>query len=174
MSEREVPRRQDGARPLQPAERSVVLLVRHARAGERSDWCGDDRFRPLSFAGRTQALEIASALAERRPSSISSSPAVRCVQTVAPLAEAVGLRIGLEPALAEGSTEEAVSLARAQRGVAVLCTHGDVGPAVLARLAAADGLRLPAVLRQSKGSTWVLETVDGRFSSATYHETPRL
>src|SRR5207249_1211256 len=34
---------------------SVVVLVRHAKAGSRSQWDGDDAQRPLSGSGREQA-----------------------------------------------------------------------------------------------------------------------
>ena len=34
---------------------STILLVRHGKAGSRSQWDGDDDERPLSSSGREQA-----------------------------------------------------------------------------------------------------------------------
>lgn len=36
-----------------------VLLVRHARAGDRGEWVGDDAHRPLDAKGRKQAKRLA-------------------------------------------------------------------------------------------------------------------
>ncbi|HET9052299.1 MAG TPA: hypothetical protein VFO60_11405, partial [Candidatus Dormibacteraeota bacterium] len=36
----------------------TVFLVRHARAGRRDRWVGDDRLRPLSKKGRAQAAAL--------------------------------------------------------------------------------------------------------------------
>ena len=65
----------------------TIHLVRHARAGSRSRWKGDDSLRPLSKVGRTQADGIAKRLANEPVDLIVSSPYLRCVDTVAPLVE---------------------------------------------------------------------------------------
>ncbi|MFW6010105.1 MAG: pantoate--beta-alanine ligase, partial [Actinomycetota bacterium] len=44
----------------------TLLLVRHADAGDRAAWTGDDRARPLSATGREQALAIPRALHRAR------------------------------------------------------------------------------------------------------------
>ena len=49
---------------------------------------GDDRRGPLDKHGRTQAEELVEPLAPFRIEAILTSPAVRCIQTVAPLARA--------------------------------------------------------------------------------------
>src|SRR4051794_27845038 len=41
-----------------PEPDAMVLLVRHAKAGERSAWHGDDRLRPLDPAGQEQTEEL--------------------------------------------------------------------------------------------------------------------
>ncbi len=46
-----------------PIPDSVVLLVRHAKAGKRGDWPGDDDDRPLDAAGRAQAQRLVDLLA---------------------------------------------------------------------------------------------------------------
>src|SRR5262249_55413614 len=63
-----------------------VYLVRHAKAGSREQWRADDDLRPLTTKGWRQAEGLVEAFADRPLASILSSPAVRCVQTVEPLA----------------------------------------------------------------------------------------
>ena len=72
---------------------SVVLLVRHAKAGSRQDWRDDDLLRPLSPAGRQQSDELARQLSLFGPDRIVTAPPVRCIDTVVPLAETLGLPI---------------------------------------------------------------------------------
>ena len=79
-----------------------LYLVRHAHAGRRSAWKGNDAERPLSDRGRAQAAGILD-LIPVRVTAVLSSPAVRCVQTVEAVAERAGLPLQLEAGLFEGS-----------------------------------------------------------------------
>jgi 8-oxo-dGTP diphosphatase len=107
-----------------------VVLLRHARAGDRDEWEGDDLRRPLDERGRRQALALRS-LAERGVGRIVSSPYVRCIETVEPLAAALGLSIDADARLAEGAgRDEALTLLSELDG-GVACTHGDVVEALL-------------------------------------------
>jgi phosphohistidine phosphatase SixA len=106
-----------------------VILLRHASAGDRDAWVGDDRLRPLDERGREQALALADRLRAQGIERVFSSPYVRCTQTVAPL----GLEIVPDERLAEGApVEETLELLRGLHA-AVACTHGDVIEAVLGR-----------------------------------------
>ncbi|MBO0713429.1 MAG: histidine phosphatase family protein [Acidimicrobiales bacterium] len=150
-----------------------ILLVRHAKAGHRSRWEGDDDERPLSRRGHQQARKLARLLAPYRPRRLVSSPYVRCVQTLAPLAAATGLVIEEHPDLGEGTGNASVSLVRALAGeTAALCTHGDIVPEVLKALVAEDEMCLGSEPHWAKGSTWVLETAAGRFVEARYLAAP--
>jgi 8-oxo-dGTP diphosphatase len=104
-----------------------LLIVRHARAGKRWEWEGDDRERPLDKKGRRQADGLLEQLAPYSVERIASSPFLRCTQTVAPLSRELGVSIENRPELEEGaSREEALALLRELGDAAVLCTHGDV------------------------------------------------
>ena len=102
----------------------MSILLRHASAGDRHNWAGDDRFRPLDEKGRRQAEEIAAAFAGEDIRRVVSSPYVRCVQTVEPLAAGLGLEVELDDRLAEGAGRAAQPLLE-EEGI-VACTHGDV------------------------------------------------
>ncbi len=145
----------------------VLYLVRHAKAGSRSSYEGPDHLRPLTKAGRLQAEAIADRLADAGVSRVLSSPYVRCMQTVEPLAARLGLLVEPLTMLAEGSPFGPVLdlLTDAADGT-VLCTHGDVLPDVLDALAR-RGTALVGAGNLSKGVTWVLERRDGAIRSAS-------
>lgn len=132
-------------------------------------WEGDDRERPLTEKGRRQAAAIAGWLESEPIEAIVSSGHLRCKQTVAPLAETRGLPVHTHGALSEGSTERQIAgFARGLRGMtAVICSHGDVIPAVLDFMAT-DGMDAPGERKLEKGSVWVVSVAGGRFSSARY------
>lgn len=151
----------------------MLFVVRHAHAGERSAWEGDDQIRPLSGRGRTQSEGIADALAMREPKRILSSPALRCVQTVEPLSARLDRPIEVDQRLQEGSgPEEAASLLRDLASVdAVVCSHGDVIPEML-RLLVDDGMEPERDLVWQKASTWIVDRVDGRWGAGRYLPPP--
>jgi len=137
----------------------TIYLVRHAKAGERRAWSDADELRPLSGRGHIQARGLLEVLADTRFERVLSSPYVRCMETVVPIASV--RRIAIEPAdaLAEGaSLEEALALVRKHAGTgAVMCTHGDVMPMLLDHMAA-HGVDIGPAPQWPKGCTWVLET----------------
>ena len=132
----------------------AVLLVRHAKAGDRDRWEGPDDLRPLTPKGEAQAEAMVSDLAGYEVDRVLSSPYLRCSQTVAPLAAARGLAVEPCDELAEGEGRAGAALVRrlvgGPAGYTVLCTHGDVVEEVLDAL----GVRRNEITR--KGATWVL------------------
>jgi 8-oxo-dGTP diphosphatase len=137
----------------------IVYLVRHARAGHRESWEGDDdRLRPLDERGQRQAEALVPQLAEREFSRILSSPYVRCVQSVEPLAAARGLDVEAVDALAEGAGEPAaLELLHGLDVPAAVCVHGDLAGALLG-----ENLKkgATAVLEVSADGAEVLERLD--------------
>jgi 8-oxo-dGTP diphosphatase len=79
----------------------AVLLVRHASAGDRTLWEGDDRLRPLDARGVTQAQDLVALLERFEIDAIYTSPFLRCVQTVEPLAAARRLALAAREELGE-------------------------------------------------------------------------
>lgn len=78
-----------------------VVLVRHARSVVPRPGGPDDYRRPLTPAGRQQAEALVAALATPRPALVASSPYRRAVETVAPVARALGLPVRTWPELRE-------------------------------------------------------------------------
>jgi 8-oxo-dGTP diphosphatase len=103
-----------------------VILLRHASAGDRERWQGDDRERPLDERGRKQSEAIVARLAGYPVERILTSPALRCIETVEPLAAARALTPELRDELAEELQEtEGWALVRSlAREDVVVCGHG--------------------------------------------------
>ena len=104
----------------------MILLIRHAWAGDRDDWEGDDRRRPLDERGRRQAERLVEVLGGHRLDRILSSPFVRCVQTVEPLARRRGLGVEEREELAEGAGLDAFLGLAHDLGAAAVSVHGDL------------------------------------------------
>lgn len=152
----------------------TIYLVRHAKAGERNVWEGDDQLRPLSGRGHLQARGLLDVLEDAQFERLLTSPYVRCMETVVPIAGARGVAIEPVDALAEGAEiEEVLALIgkHADHG-AVFCTHGDVIPMTL-QYYANRGIDVGATPQWPKGSTWALETdATGEVVSARYLPPP--
>jgi phosphohistidine phosphatase SixA len=105
------------------------MLIRHASAGDRETWTADDDARPLDERGQRQAKELVELLKDYPLERILSSPALRCVQTVEPLARARGLVLEIADELAEGQDAEDLIATLDGADVALSC-HGGLSDAV--------------------------------------------
>jgi 8-oxo-(d)GTP phosphatase len=159
----------------QPTPTGLVLLTRHASAGNRAKWKGDDRRRPLDEKGHAQAENLVKVLAPFDISKIVSAHFVRCTQTVEPLAKVLGLPVEEEPLLSEsgypGHEDEAVDLIRrwAEQGATVVASsQGDVIPDLLSRLATEDRAHLAHEFIAKKGSVWVMSFAGTELCNAEY------
>ena len=141
----------------------MLLVVRHADAGDKRTWTGPDTLRPLSPSGQLQAEGLVFRLEDYPVERILSSPTLRCYQTVEPLAHDRLLRIESVPELGVGATP-AQLLAMfwdLELRHSVLCTHGEGIGLLLTRLIA-DTLLADDPLDWPKGSTWLLERINRR------------
>jgi len=142
-----------------PVVTGVVVLVRHASAGRRDGWPGDDDERPLDEAGQRDAERAGGLLALFHPARVVSAPPRRCRDTVAPAAAAAGLP-GVEPDgrfAEDGDVDEALDLLRsmaATHPAVVVCSQGGLVRPLVGRLRG-DGGETP------KGTAWVLAFAEG-------------
>lgn len=120
------------------ATTSLVVLVRHARAGKRVDWAGDDHLRPLDPRGAAQAEALVPLLGSFVPTAVFSADRTRCEQTVAPLAKRFDLPVTSMPETGDeeysadpAGAIEAVARAATNTPVAVICSQGTALPGLL-------------------------------------------
>lgn len=160
----------------------TLFVVRHAHAGRRSNWTGDDRTRPLSDRGELQAKGIVSAIDRGRGTGIAprilASPARRCVQTVQPVASQLGGEVVEDVRLFEGAGRDEIGalvddVAATSEGDddTVVCSHGDVIPILLDLLVDA-GMAPERNLVWQKASMWVVDRNDGRWGTGRYLPPP--
>jgi 8-oxo-dGTP diphosphatase len=136
-----------------PLPDSMILLVRHAKAGKRSDWRGPDMERPLERAGEAQAERLAALLALF-------------------LADSLGLTVRVDPVFGDESyakapqaTEDAV-IALAKPGhVTVVSSQGDAIPGLIDQLG-----RGILDSDTKKAAFWALSVVDGSVVSTDYYD----
>jgi 8-oxo-(d)GTP phosphatase len=155
----------------------TLLLVRHGHAGSRSDWDGPDDLRPLDSRGRAEARRLAEVLPLFGPFEVFTAPPVRCRDTVAPLAEHLGVDLQPLPELGEDgfSDDPEAGLAvvdrllapRTDAGVTVVCSQGGAIPSVLMALGV-NWESSRAYPPAAKGSVWVLGGSPGELSADYY------
>ena len=141
----------------------MLLVVRHADAGDKSTWDGPDHLRPLSPSGHLQAEGLVVRLEDYPIKRILCSTTLRCHQTVQPLARDRLLRSESVPALGvDASPAQLLALFwDLELRHSVLCTHGEGIGLLLTRLIG-DALLVKDPLDWPKGSTWLLERIDRR------------
>ena len=148
-------------------------MVRHAKAGSRSHWSGDDRLRPLNKKGFKQAERLVSILEPFPISGIFSSPFLRCVQTAEPLARAHHIEVKETTSLAEGHGLKGAMQLMADPNLdhVVLSTHGDIVWELVEELVKRRVVKAGEGGFE-KGSTWVVEVDDDSFMSARFIPAP--
>ncbi|MFM8305216.1 MAG: SixA phosphatase family protein [Actinomycetota bacterium] len=155
----------------------TLYVMRHARAGRRSAWTGSDVTRPLTKVGRRQAAAVADRLGALEIAQVVSSPYLRCVQSVEPLGQRLGVPVDLADELAEGSELQQVLrlVDKVVDAGALLCTHGDVMRLLLEHLRD-EGVKIRrrnGAPPMEKGAVWELDTRRGAVVRATYRPPPR-
>ncbi len=152
----------------------MIYLIRHASSGARYDFGRNDFERPLDAHGVLQAEQIKEALHSQPIQKVLSSRAVRCQQSVAPLARHLNLEIEIDPDLFEGSHAAATTLIKkiltAPYDVAA-CSHGDVIPEILGDLIN-EGLQIRGGRSCAKGSIWALSFSEDQLLGSYYSSPP--
>jgi 8-oxo-(d)GTP phosphatase len=147
-----------------PPITAVAGLIRHAHAGDRKAWKGNDALRPIDEQGRADAERMGAVLALLHPVRLFAATPLRCKQTLEPLAAARDdLPIVLDSAFAEPADADdapARGKAAAQRllelapgPTPVICSQGKVIPHLLAALRDESD---PTPYKTPKGGGWVL------------------
>jgi broad specificity phosphatase PhoE len=151
----------------------TIYLVRHAHAGHRHDWNGDDEHRPLTAKGRRQVESLIEALQDKPITRVLSSAYVRCTETAEPIAERHGCTVEVSDAMYEGaSTTAGLELVRSLGATeAVLISHGDVIPALIGALSS-EGVRINGRRSAAKAGMYVIDVKHGSPTSATYVDPP--
>jgi 8-oxo-dGTP diphosphatase len=153
----------------------TLIVLRHSAARSRKAWRSDDRDRPLLATGRGHAARLAPVLAAYDVRRLVTSTSLRCVQTLAPYADACGRKLRPDPLLSEEDAShrsvrrlvsglvDDLGRRKASAGGAVLCTHRPVLPWVFDAL----GIDDPGL---ATGEMVVLHLRKGRVRASERHQ----
>jgi 8-oxo-(d)GTP phosphatase len=146
-----------------PPVTAVTALVRHAHAGKRSEFDGNDNLRPIDEKGRGEAETLGLVVSLINPRRLFAATPLRCKQTLEPLSARVGLPIVTDSAFAEPVDTDEVP-AKVKVGAArllelrdgdraVASSQGKVIPGMLALL---EDTPDPEPYKTPKGTGWSL------------------
>ncbi len=149
-----------------------LVLARHGSAGDRLSWAGDDTLRPLDEIGEEQADVLGAVLGGYGIEAVHSADVARCVDTVMPYAESLGVEIVDEPSMSEygWSKDEVlgpkrlVAIAESRVPTVVSSQRGAL-PGLLTGLLTELGGPVPADLSTRKGGFWVLQLTESSTGS---------
>ena len=157
-----------------------LVLLRHAKALQRRDWEGDDADRPLDAYGQQQAKSLLLNFPPYQIMEIHSSDAMRCLETVEPLARSLQLNIVISEELGEyrHARHSKASLNYVQdvmeEGVAaIICSHNPILPNLMRKLI---GKRNFKNLEWSlnPGEAWVLHHREGEIVAVDWMAGPTI
>ncbi len=165
-----------------PARTTPLIVVRHAEAGHKSDWPGDDLSRPLDPLGAHEARLLSALLRCFGVCRVISAPAERCLATVRPYAAATGRALEVEPTFdvtradagsGGADPEKAAAALAATAEPVIICAHRENLPVVVAAACAELGATPTAGEPLRKGEFLVLHRAAGRLIGAErYHPEP--
>jgi 8-oxo-(d)GTP phosphatase len=162
------PHDRDVVSALVPRETVPLILLRHGHAAPKDE---DDLARALNRRGREDAAALAGLLACFAPlARVLSSPAVRCVQTVAPYAAAADVPVEVVEEFSVGTNagDSAGAIIRelvANARPAIVCLHRENIPVALEAACAALGTYPPADPALIKGGFWIVHASGGELAA---------
>jgi 8-oxo-dGTP diphosphatase len=156
-----------------PRRTTPLILLRHASAGSRAEWQGDDFARPLDAEGERDASALTGLLQCFGVRRVVSAPAERCVATVRPYAARVG-GVEIEPAFdvragAGPDAEKAAAELAAADDPVIICAHRENLPVLVAAACAELGAGPPQGKPLRKGEFLVLHRAGGLAAAERYH-----
>lgn len=155
-----------------------LVLLRHAKAVKRSEWDGDDGDRPLDVYGQTQAKRLLPTFLPFAISEIHSSDAIRCMETVEPMARALDLHTVVASDLSEyrHETHKESALDYAQGLMdsgksAIICSHNPILPKLLKKLIGKKNFK-DLDRKLEPGEAWILHHRDGEIVAIDWAPDP--
>ena len=142
-----------------------LILLRHGKAVARSEWPADDEDRPLDALGQNQANRLLSIYQVFNLKEIHTSDAIRCYDTVSPIAKSLGLNLIVTGKISESSFKkdkekafEYLKEVLKSDKSAVLCSHNPVLPKLLAKVSKKNDLT-PDEDKLQPADAWILHRV---------------
>jgi len=157
-----------------------LVLLRHAKAVRREDWDGDDGDRPLDVVGQRQAKRFLPLYLPYALKEIHTSDAMRCLETVQPIARSLQIKTFASKDLSEYgyAIDKELSLIYVQElfesnVAALICSHNPVIPKLVKKILGKKNFKqLDGKL--SPGEAWILHHRDGEIVAVDWIEAPNI
>jgi 8-oxo-dGTP pyrophosphatase MutT (NUDIX family)/phosphohistidine phosphatase SixA len=157
-----------------------LILLRHAKAIERNDWAGEDTDRPLSSHGERQARRLLSNLQPYAIEEMHSSSAVRCYETITPMARSMSIDFFFTDSLSEDvfnkDRERPVKYIHrllVNDYPVLACSHNPILPEVISSFVNKFGIEVTDI-KLEPGDAWVAHHIDREVVSVEYLQAPRV
>ena len=160
------------------ADTTPLILLRHGKALAREEWEGDDGDRPLAQLGQQQSKRMHALYHPFGVTEIHTSDAVRCYETVAPIARTMSLNLVYWTELSEYAFEKdkkaAINVVNdiiESEARAIVCGHNPVIPGIVAKFIGKKNFKeldhglLP-------GEAWILHHKDGEIVAIDWVQAP--
>lgn len=143
-----------------------LILLRHAKAIERTDWAGEDTDRPLSSDGERQAKRLLTVMRPFGIQEMHSSSAVRCYETITPMARSLNVDFFFTDSLSEDvyRKDKERSVRYANRLLVndypvLMCSHNPVLPEIISSFVDKFGVSVEQI-KLEPGDAWVVHHID--------------
>jgi 8-oxo-dGTP diphosphatase len=157
-----------------------LILLRHAKAIERSDWAGEDTDRPLSSLGERQSRRLLSHLQPYAIEEMHSSSAVRCYETITPMARSMKIDFFFTDSLSEEvfTRDKERSIKYIHRLLVndypvLACSHNPILPEVISSFVNKFGIEVTDI-KLEPGDAWVAHHIDREVVSVEYLPAPKV
>lgn len=165
-------------REMDPDTKPLILL-RHAKAVERHDWEGEDTDRPLSSYGERQSKRLLANFLPFAVEEIHSSSAVRCYETITPMARGLSVDFFFTDSL----TEEVFAKDKdrpikyihrllVNDYTTLVCSHNPILPAVLSSFFDKFGVEI-SESKLEPGDSWVAHHVEREVVAIDFIPAPK-
>src|SRR6266536_252757 len=160
-----------------PADTIPLILLRHASAGSKRTWPGEDLDRPLDVGGAADAGRLAELLSCFGSCRVISSAAERCVATVLPYAALTGAVIEIDadftvphPGGVSPDQPKRAGQIVDDGQPAIICAHGENLQRILQVVCDRLGAEIPAGPPLPKAAWWALHAAGGALAGAERYQ----
>ncbi|NCV76518.1 MAG: NUDIX hydrolase [Actinobacteria bacterium] len=158
----------------------ALILMRHAQALDRNDWSGEDCDRPLNTYGERQAKRVLLNFQSFEIEEIHSSSAVRCYESVSPMARALNIGFFFTDSLSEDvyMKDKERPFKYIQRLLmndysTLVCSHNPIIPRAISSFVDKFGVEISDT-KLEPGDAWIVHHIDREVIAVDYLPAPKV
>ena len=163
---------------IEPDTKPLILL-RHAKAIERQEWAGEDTDRPLSSLGERQAKRMLTNFLPFAVEEIHSSSAVRCYESITPLARGLNVDFFFTDSLTEEVFHKNnerpfkyVQRLLVNDFTTLVCSHNPILPSIVSAFVDKFGVEVP-ITKLEPGDAWIAHHVEREVVAIDFLPAPK-